>query len=172
MSLMVKPVLVINAAYEPVAITPARDAVKKLVKRVATIEEEWRAGQEVYPGIPMPSVIRLLRYRRVPVHMAVFSRKNILLRDRYRCQYCGERFPPSELTLDHVISKSRGGPNAWENIVACCRGCNHRKGNKSPAEAGMTLLHKPKTLTIHTSRHLMRRLGLDEDERWGKYLYA
>jgi 5-methylcytosine-specific restriction endonuclease McrA len=171
MNLVNKAVLVINAAYEPVSIAPARDAVKKIVKRLAVIEEE-ADHYEIYPGIPMPSVIRLVRYRHVPLHMARLSKKNFLLRDHYRCQYCGERFEARDLTLDHVIPKSRGGPYSWENIVTCCKMCNRSKGDKTLAEADMVLLHKPKSLTVHTSKFLLRRLGLDEDARWGKYLYA
>jgi len=171
MSLIDKAVLVINASYEPVSITPAREALKKLAKKVAVIEE--RVGErDIYPGIPMPSVIRLLRYRHVPLHKTVLSRKNFYLRDRYRCQYCGVRFEARDLTLDHVIPRSRGGASTWENMVACCKQCNHQKGDKTLAEAGLILLHKPRSLSIHTSRFLLRRLGLEEDERWGKYLYA
>jgi 5-methylcytosine-specific restriction endonuclease McrA len=171
MSLIDRAVLVVNATYEPLEITPARNALKKIVKKKAVIE--LREGdQDVYPGIPLPSVIRLVEYRRVPEHMTKLSKKNFYLRDHYHCQYCGERFEPRDLTLDHVIPKSRGGPSSWENMVTCCKGCNRRKGSKTLTEAGMNLLHRPKPLTVHTSRHLMRRLGMDEDERWGTYLYA
>jgi 5-methylcytosine-specific restriction endonuclease McrA len=169
-SLIATPVLVINASYEPLGITSARNALKKLVKRTAVTEEA--GDRDIYPGIPLPSVIRLLEFRKVPQHISRLTRKNFYVRDHFRCQYCGVRFEPQDLTLDHVIPKSRGGPGSWENLVTCCKPCNRRKGNKSLAEAGMTLLHKPKTLTIHTDRHILRRLGLDEDERWGKYLYA
>lgn len=168
---MHKPVLVINASYEPLDITSAKKALKKIVKKVAVIEIE-RDGREIYPGIPMPSVVRLLEYRRVPDHLTRRTRKNFYLRDRHRCQYCGEYFAAKDLTLDHVIPKSRGGQDSRENLVTCCKPCNRIKGDKSPAEAGMMLLHKPKPLTVHTSKYIMRELGLEEDERWGKYLYA
>lgn len=171
MSLMHRPVLVINASYEPLDITSAKKAVKKVVKKVAIIEVE-REGREIYPGIPMPSVVRLLEYRRVPEHLTRLTRKNFYLRDHYCCQYCGKRFAAKDLTLDHVIPKSRGGPDSWENLVSCCKPCNRQKDDKSPAEAGMKLLHKPARLTVHTSKYIMRSLGMEEDERWGKYLYA
>lgn len=172
MSLIHRAVLVINATYEPLDITSAKNALKKIAKRKAVIEEARSGEREVYPGIPMPSVIRLVEYRRVPEHMTKLSKKNFYLRDRYCCQYCGVRFHPIDLTLDHVIPRSRGGPYTWENMVTCCKECNRRKGDKTLAEAGMTLKHKPKPLTVHTSRHIMRWVGLEEDERWGKYLYA
>ena len=78
----------------------------------------------------MPSVIRLLEYRRIPHQTRALSRKNILLRDRNTCQYCQKVLIASELTLDHVIPRSRGGASSWENLVACCRDCNRRKGSQ------------------------------------------
>jgi 5-methylcytosine-specific restriction endonuclease McrA len=171
MSLIHKPVLMINATYEPLDITSAKKALKKIVKQIAVIEEE-RDGLEIYPGIAMPSVVRLLEYRRVPQHLTRRTRKNFYLRDRYCCQYCGGHFAAADLTLDHVIPKSRGGPDSWENLVTCCKTCNREKENKLPAEAGMQLLHKPAPLTVHTSKYIMRQLGLEEDARWAKYLYA
>jgi hypothetical protein len=171
LNLIYKPVLVINASYEPLEITSARKAVKKLVTRKAVIE--MKGDGDIYPGIPQPSVIRLIDYRRVPMRMAKLSKKNFYLRDRYRCQYCGRHLAPADLTLDHVIPRSRGGLSTWENLVTACKECNHHKGDRLLSEIGdMTLLHWPKTLTVHTSKQIMRRMGLDEDERWGKYLYA
>jgi 5-methylcytosine-specific restriction endonuclease McrA len=168
--LIERAVLVLNASYEPIAISTARDAVKKLIKRIAVTEIE--NDYDIYPGLTMPSVIRLLEYRRIPEHHALLTRKNFYVRDRFRCQYCGVRFEAKDLTLDHVYPKSRGGPNSWQNLVTCCKPCNRMKADKTLEECGMVLLHKPKQLTVHTSKYLMRRLGLDEDERWGQYLYA
>jgi 5-methylcytosine-specific restriction endonuclease McrA len=165
-----KPVLVINATYEPLEITSARNALKKLITKKAVMESE--GDGDVYPGIPLPSVIRLIGYRRVPEHMAKLTKKNFYLRDHYRCQYCGRRFDAADLTLDHVFPKSRGGKATWENLVTACMECNQRKNDKTPVEAGMVLLHPPKRLTIHTSKQIMRRIGLDEDPEWGRYLYA
>ncbi len=171
MDLNHKSVLVINATYEPVSFTNARGALKKLIKKIAVMELD-ADGCEIYPGILLPSVIRLVEYRRVPTYGVKLSKKNFLLRDRYRCQYCGDRFEARDLTLDHVIPKSRGGPFTWDNIVTCCKVCNHRKGDRLLSETDMRLLHKPRRQTINTSKHIIRRLGLEEDERWGKYLYA
>ena len=87
----------------------------------------------------MPSVIRLLEYRRIPHQTRALSRKNILLRDRNTCQYCGTVLPPGELTLDHVMPRSRGGLSTWENLVACCHACNRRKGNRCRMKPDMKL---------------------------------
>jgi len=98
------------------------------------------------------------------------SRKNILMRDRYTCQYCLRTPPGVELTLDHVIPRSRAGETTWENLVACCHGCNNKKGNRTPEEAGMKLARAPRPFSLHTSRHLMRLLGKGDDQ-WRKYLF-
>jgi 5-methylcytosine-specific restriction endonuclease McrA len=93
-----------------------------------------------------------------------------LLRDRNTCQFCGAVFPSSELTLDHVVPRSRGGRSSWENLVACCYRCNNSKGDRTPEEAGLKLARRPRPFTLHTSRQLMRLIG-HRDERWRKYLF-
>ena len=118
----------------------------------------------------LPSVIRLLEYRRIPRQTRALSRKNILMRDRYTCQYCHHTMPSGELTLDHVIPRSRSGESAWENLVACCYRCNNGKGDRTPEEAGLKLARRPRPFTLHTSRQLMRLIG-HRDERWRKYLF-
>jgi 5-methylcytosine-specific restriction endonuclease McrA len=119
----------------------------------------------------MPSVIRLLEYRRIPHQTRALSRKNILLRDRNSCQYCSVTLTAGELTLDHVIPRSRGGLSTWENLVACCHDCNRRKGNQMLHElTDMKLLKEPRPFSLHTSRHIMRMIG-SADAAWRKYLY-
>jgi 5-methylcytosine-specific restriction endonuclease McrA len=162
------PVLVLNASYEPVHITRARRAIVLLVKGAAVIEEAH--DRFVHVGLQLPCVIRLCLYRRVPSRVQTLSRRNILIRDGYVCQYCGEKFLNSELELEHVVPRARGGLSTWENLVAACRDCNARKADRTPAEAGMKLLRQPRRVTIHTSRTLMRQTGIDE-EKWRKYLY-
>ena len=113
------PVLVLNASYEPINICGARRALVLVLKGVARTEEEQ--GSELHSArlrMAMPSVIRLLEYRRIPHQTRALSRKNILLRDRNTCQYCGVILPSAELTLDHVVPRSRGGLSTWENLVA------------------------------------------------------
>jgi len=165
------PVLVLNASYEPINVCAARRAIVLVLKGVAMAEEE--NGHYLHGArltLRVPSVIRLLEYRRIPHQTRALSRKNILLRDRNTCQYCGMPLGSSELTLDHVIPRSRGGVSTWENLVACCHSCNRRKGNQSPVEAGMRLLREPRAFTLHTSRHIMRLLG-HSDNKWRKYLF-
>ena len=166
------PVLVLNASYEPINICGARRALVLVLKGIARTEEEHGLTLHAQRSrIAMPSVIRLLEYRRIPHQTRALSRKNILLRDRNTCQYCGDALPPSDLTLDHVIPRSRGGNSTWENLVACCHSCNRRKGNRMLHEIDdMILLREPRPFSLHTSRQIMRMLGRSDD-RWRKYLF-
>lgn len=166
-----QPVLVLNASYEPINVCAARRALILILKGVAAAEEHATSSVHSYNRlIALPSVIRLLEYRRIPQQSRALSRKNILLRDRYTCQYCHSTLPSVELTLDHVMPRSRGGGSSWENLVACCHSCNNRKGNRTPEEASMRLAKVPRPFSLHTSRHLMRMLG-NTDARWRKYLF-
>ncbi len=169
---MQKPVLVLNASYEPINICGARRALILVLKGVAKTEEEQGAMlHAALLCVPMPSVIRLLEYRRIPHQTRALSRKNILLRDRNSCQYCGVVLPAGELTLDHVLPRSRGGLSTWENLVACCHTCNRRKGNHLLSElSDIKLLREPRPFSLHTSRHIMRMIG-HSDQKWRKYLY-
>ena len=92
-------------------------------------------------SIVVPRIIRVLGYRKLPRQEIKFNRRNIYARDQNRCQYCGHRFSTSELSLDHVVPRSRGGDNSWKNVVACCVNCNVRKGGRTPQEAGLHLIH-------------------------------
>ena len=165
------PVLVLNATYEPISITVVRRAIVLVFKGVANTEEEngnfLRAASI---AIRMPSVIRLTKFHRIPYQARALSRKTVLMRDRYTCQFCGETFPSSELTLDHVIPRARGGHTDWDNLVACCHNCNNLKGDRLPEEAGLRLLRPPRPFTLHTSRQLMRLMGRS-DAKWRKYLF-
>ena len=165
------PVLVLNASYEPINICAARRAIVLVLKGLANPEE--MSSQTLHAArrqFPVPSVIRLLEYRRIPHQNRALSRKNILMRDRHACQYCGRTGQSATLTLDHVIPRSRGGETAWENLVACCHECNNRKGSRTPEEANMRLARVPRPFSLHTSRHLIRLLGRGEDQ-WRKYLF-
>src|SRR3954454_20228446 len=169
--IMQTPVLVLNASYEPINICAARRAIVLVLKGLAMPEEE--NGHFLHAArlaMRVPSVIRLMEYRRIPHQTRALSRKNILLRDRNCCQYCGTVLPASELTLDHVMPRSRGGSSTWENLVACCHTCNRRKGNRTPLEASMKLMKEPRPFNLHTSRHIMRLLG-HSDDKWRKYLF-
>jgi 5-methylcytosine-specific restriction endonuclease McrA len=170
--LLQEPVLVLNATYEPINVTAVRRALVLILKGVATTEEE--DGSFIHAArlaVRIPSVIRLLEFRRIPYQTRALSRKNLLLRDRYTCQFCGRAFPAHELTLDHLIPRSRGGHTDWDNLVACCHKCNNLKGDRLPEEAGLKLLRPPRPFTLHTSRQIMRMMGRS-DERWRKYLFC
>ena|ERR1700722_18383701 len=170
-NLKTTPVLVLNASYEAINIISARRAFTSVMKGIASVEET--SGLVIRTGrltLPVPSVIRLLEYRRIPRRTRTLSRKGILARDRHTCQYCLESGLASRLTLDHIIPRSRGGANTWDNLVACCLQCNNRKGDRTPEEAGMPLAKRPKPFSVHTSRHLLRDSAID-CEAWQKYLF-
>ena len=138
-------VLVLNASYEPINVCTIRRATVLLLKARAELLEH---GDEPLRSerlrLDRPCVIRLVRYVRIPrdVHRRKITRKAVLARDAYTCQYCGRE--AAGLTVDHVVPRSRGGPQAWDNIVAACAPCNRKKGNRLPREARMVLRTSPK----------------------------
>ena len=103
--------------------------------------EDWI--RSVNFEIQVPRVIRLLRYDRLPKQGVHLNRRNVLARDGHQCQYCGRHFPIHQLSLDHVMPRSRGGPTTWENIVCACLACNVKKGGRTPHEAKMKLVRRP-----------------------------
>ena len=105
-------------------------------------DEDWL--RSVNFDLQAPRVVRLVRFDRLPRQSLRFSRRSLFARDGNECQYCGRRFPPQQLSLDHVLPRSRGGDTSWENIVCCCRACNTRKGGRTPREASMTLRNQPR----------------------------
>ena len=138
-------VLVLNASYEPINVcTMRRAAVLVLKERAEILERNEGALRSERLRLDRPCVIRLVRYVRIPrdVHRRKITRKAVLARDAYTCQYCGHEAPG--LTVDHVVPRSRGGTSGWDNIVAACAPCNRRKGNRLPREAAMTLRAHPK----------------------------
>lgn len=162
--------LVLNCTFEPINVASARRALTLVLKGAAIVQEPSaftvKAGKDSFR---VPSVIRLISFVRIPYHNRSMSRKGIVLRDRSTCQYCGKQFPAKELTMDHVIPKSRGGEPVWTNLVACCRKCNNKKGDRTPEEAGMTLIKRPMKLGIHAKHRL---LAGDDDALWNKYLFV
>jgi 5-methylcytosine-specific restriction endonuclease McrA len=162
------PVLVLNASYEPVSVCAARRAITLLIKGAARLEECHDAC--IWKDMRLPSVIRLSRYRKIPQRRHDVTRRSILSRDQHTCQYCNTQLPTTRLTIDHVVPRSRGGRNTWENLVACCSACNRWKANRTPSEANMVLARPPRPSTLHTTRQMMRSIGA-EDPKWRKYLY-
>ena len=140
-------ILVLNSTYEPLQVISWQRAVRMLFQeKVEVVEEYDREIRSVSLSLRLPSVLRLLRYVTVKRHhnQVRFPRANIYSRDHHRCQYCGQSFPSSQLTYDHVIPVARGGNKSWENIVTCCIRCNRKKGNRTPEEAGLKPLRGPK----------------------------
>lgn len=164
-------VLVLNASYEPINVCSMRRAIVLILKGAARVEEpSSRLLHSPSVHLMAPSVIRLLDYIHIPYERKSLSRKNILLRDHNTCQYCGKASSPQELTLDHVLPRSRGGSSGWDNLVACCRPCNNRKGDRTPEEARMRLLKRPLAFNKHVNRQIIRYIGRS-DETWRKYLF-
>ena len=166
-------VLVLNASYEAINICDARRAIKMLVKGIACAEKVYE--QKIHSAstsFRVPSVIRLFRYVHIPHRIVKFSRKNVLLRDRYTCQYCGKHFPTSFLTLDHVEPVSRGGTTSWDNVVTACKKCNSKKANRTPREARMqTTREEYKAPHIIHFLH-MNRYSSAYQKEWQEFLFV
>ncbi|MEM1355295.1 MAG: HNH endonuclease [Planctomycetota bacterium] len=131
-------------------------------------EEPYEWVRTVRMQIAVPKVIRLLGYDKLPRNEVKLNRRNIFARDNNRCQYCGKKFPTSELSLDHVIPRSQGGGASWENLVCCCVGCNTKKGGRTPRQAGMPLIRKPTKPKTNPVLHI--RLGTGKYESWKAFL--
>lgn len=141
--------LVLNATYEPINVCSVRRAVVLLLKEKAEVLEQGeyalRSGSST---VPRPLVIRLVTYVRIPreTHRRRITRRAVFARDGWTCQYCGSR---GNLTVDHVIPRSKGGPSTWDNIVASCAPCNRRKGDALPKQVGMIPRSQPRTPGPH-----------------------
>jgi 5-methylcytosine-specific restriction endonuclease McrA len=194
---MQSSVLVLNRLYMAVQVMSVRRAFCLLFKDLAEVVsvengnyvsydfDSWREASRfkaamqnpvehedwiraVNFSIQVPRVIRLVRYDLFPKNVVKFNRRNIFLRDGNRCQYCGIRFPTQQLSLDHVLPRSRGGLTNWENIVCACLGCNVRKGGRTPSEAHMRLFKKP--VKPKRSPLLAQQLTSVKYESWKQFL--
>jgi 5-methylcytosine-specific restriction endonuclease McrA len=137
-------VLVLNATYEPINVCSVRRAVVLVLKQKAELLETggWELRSES-ASLSRPIVIRLVAYVHVPrdAHRRKITRRAVFARDKWTCQYCGSR---SNLTVDHVIPRCKGGSSSWDNIVASCAPCNRRKGDRLPRQANMHPRHPPR----------------------------
>ncbi len=160
-------VLILNQDYQPLNIVNVRKSIMLLFLDKAELlhESEKRKIRTINTEYSFPLVIRLKRYARVPYQYIVLSRRNILRRDSNKCQYCGST---SDLTIDHIIPKSRGGGDTWENLTTACNKCNNRKGNRTPKEANMVLKRKP-----YRPSHILflREYNGTVHDTWKPYLY-
>ncbi|MFH1940579.1 MAG: HNH endonuclease [bacterium] len=160
-------VLVLNQNYEPMSVCSAKRAIVLLyLQKAEMIERNHEMVRSVSTSIPLPSIVRLSRMIHVPRKRILLNRKNIIKRDNHRCQYCSTTEGP--VTVDHVVPKDHGGQDTWENLVCACMECNTEKRNRTPKEAGMSLLKKPrKPGYLFFIQHL---IGIP-DERWKPYLF-
>ena len=155
----------LNASFEPLCVVSARRAVVLVLKEKAEIVHrngaEFRAERVT---VPVPSVIRLRHYVRVPYRSVVpLSRRAVFARDHHRCQYCNR----GAENIDHVVPRSRGGEHTWDNVVASCRACNARKEDRLPQECGLSLRRHPRA--PHASLWLTATVG-SIDPLWEPYL--
>jgi hypothetical protein len=167
------PVLLLNRFLSPVSVATARRAIVLLYSGSAHALDEggeahdfrdWmklpvRQGDDGLPIIGgqlrVPRVLHLLRYERYPLLTVRLTRRNLMLRDQHQCQYCGRRPSLRDLNVDHIIPRSRGGADSWENLVVSCRYCNLKKGRRTPEEAGMALLRRPQKPRWSTAAHIL-----------------
>ncbi len=160
--------LILNQSYEPISVCSGKKAVLLLFLTKAEIvtKRDGLLLRSISASLPYPSVIRLLRFVHIPYKRIELTRKNIHYRDESRCQYCGAK--TKDLTIDHVVPKSRGGVDTWENLVTACKKCNNKKGNRMPKEAGMKLINAP-----YRPNHLMflKKFINKEREDWKQFLF-
>jgi 5-methylcytosine-specific restriction endonuclease McrA len=163
-------VLVLNASYEAINVCTVRRAAVLILKdRAEMLERGERSLHAETFEMPRPTVIRLTTYVRVPrdAHSRKITRRAIFARDQWECQYCGTSHP--QLTVDHVIPRSKGGPSSWDNVVTCCAPCNRRKGDRLPKHANMHPRSKPappsSTIFVHVAVPKV-------PEVWQQYLAA
>jgi len=169
--LMTEWTLLLNNTFEPLKVVTWKKAIiMVMLEKVEVIEEYDRVIRGVRFALRLPAVIRLNRFIRRRTAIVKFSRQNLYVRDKGKCQYCGSTFDYKGLTYDHVIPRSRGGETEWTNVVTCCIACNLKKGGRTPEEAGMSLIRKPKApIWIPL---LTMSLGIAEPpDPWKDYLY-
>ncbi len=161
-----EPVLVLNLNYEPINVCNARRALLLIFRGKAEFLEnghgQVRSVQQVFD---LPSIIRLVYMVKRPFVKRKLSKKEVLLRDRHTCQYCGHR--SKSLTLDHVVPRRLGGGQSWDNIVSACIPCNHHKAGRTPWQAGMALRKTPKAPYPSPYYVLHGRVILEE---WKKFI--
>jgi 5-methylcytosine-specific restriction endonuclease McrA len=183
------PVLALNRYFQPVQVTTVKRGIVLLYGGAAqAIDEEGEAYDfDTWRGLPLradddalpivggslrvPRVVHLHRYDRTPRVTVRLTRRNLMFRDAHQCQYCGKRPTLRELNIDHVVPRSRGGNDSWENLVTACRVCNLRKGRKTPEEANMRLARSPFRPKWTTTAQILLGAGWRFKE-WEAFLKA
>lgn len=156
-----EPCMVLNRNWQPITFMPVQTCIVNVMRDMASVLdptdyllltfEEWAAlrpaGARMIKTpsceIPAPDVIVLKQYGERPPRKITFNGPSLKRRDQFTCQYCGTALPATDLTIEHILPRSRGGPTSWENCVAACESCNSRKADKTPTEAGMKLRTVP-----------------------------
>jgi len=160
-------VLLLNSTYEPLNVVNVKRALRLLVTRKADqVEADGQAVHTVSRVFPLPVVVRLAYYVRRPHQRVKFTKRTVLARDQYACQYCGAQ--TRDLTLDHVLPKTLGGETVWINVVAACKRCNAAKGGRTLKEAGMRLLRQPREPRFLPYLRLVKS---SYQRAWDKYLF-
>jgi 5-methylcytosine-specific restriction endonuclease McrA len=181
-----QPALVLNRNWVPIHLTSARHALLLVYQSVARAVHpadlslhRFHTWADLRPPdgtpvvhtvtrtIPVPEIVVLERYGRIPRRSVPFNRKNLFLRDRYRCQYCGTQLDARELTIDHVHPRVHGGVSSWENCVLACIPCNRRKAHRTPSQAGMHPMRAP-VRPRWTPRHLFN--GIPRRATWERVI--
>jgi len=160
--------LKLDLTYRPIEVIDSIEAlVLCIVGKAIAVEQHDSSIRSPSSIFKLPSVIvlkNLVKYRIKNLHC---TRENILNRDKHTCQYCGSQPRGNELTLDHIIPKSRGGKNTWENLVSACKKCNQKKGSRTPREAGMLPINRP----ARPKYNFLNNVSLVEDV-WLNYLWT
>lgn len=157
-----KMVLLLNADYSPINTINFKKASKMIYKKKAEVIDCDKT-RKIYKDDYLPTVIRLVRYVNLPYKKVTLTRHNIFKRDDYRCAYCGSE---SNLTIDHIIPRSKGGGNNWENLITSCLPCNNKKDNLTLEEANMKLLYQP-----YKPNYISFLYKAKIKEDWKKYIY-
>lgn len=162
--------LLLSQGYQLIKkISPKRAICMHFLGKVDVVEEYPETINSPTLAINIPAVVRLLHYAKTEPMKVRFSRTSVYARDGHICQYCGGSFKKANLTLDHVIPKSFGGKTNWTNIVTCCKACNTKKANKTPHQANMRLISKPK---YPNPKHVcVESLGDDVPEQWKNWIF-
>lgn len=163
------PVLVLNHNYEPLNVCNIRRAIILVITGKAELLEAYDVGvpttRQCYDA---PSVIRLAYMIKRPHPRVKLCRREIFIRDNFTCQYCGQQ--TRDLTIDHIVPRSRGGVHSWENLVSACRTCNHRKGGKTLAEARLRLRTDPAEPRAGRYYSIQRAINSSVNEDWLKFI--
>jgi len=161
--------LKLDSSFRPIGVIDATEAlILCIVGKAAAIENYKKEINSVTKTFILPAVIVLKRYVKFRLSTVTCNRTNIIWRDNNQCQYCANHFADEKLTMDHILPRSRGGRNTWLNLVAACKKCNQRKGNKTTKESGMTPIREPK----RPKANILRTISKTQiSPKWKNYLW-